>query len=508
ADKEGYESQSIIVGIFITQRESSFSVYIDSLEIQELSQVPKSFNEVISISLRLYDTAGSYFLPNEVITLISENYSDNLTYTTNFWYNISILCSPSNFSLGLNSVDIRFVRDNYEINIFSFQILISQIEIDVDTIGFEGTLDAEIGEVITIRLRLFDNTTSTIIENASISYSWKYGVDTINQTSPGLYETFIDLPDGVRGNFKFELIIIPENSTYRTTVHSFYVIIGDPIIGGNPFFSYLLWIIIAVLVSIVSALGILSIRSYVILPRKRKKEAELLSKTQRFKDLRNIQAIVVVHKLSGIPIYAKTYSILEKHKRELFSGFIQAITTIGEEFTATEKKAKSEADKDHYGIEKIMELDFKYFYCLIADLEEIRVVFILKEKSSERLKSQISNMILALNLKLSEELDGWDGSLDRFEELVPRIIEEYFELYYKGSFILPKKINILRLRKEKSLSKMEIRVLNVIQSMSKGIDDAISLNSIVEVVSEENKNLVIEALEGLIERKLIIPSNP
>ncbi|MFW9897412.1 MAG: hypothetical protein ACFFD7_16530, partial [Candidatus Thorarchaeota archaeon] len=486
----------------------AFSVYIDSSEITELYQVSKSFNEVVSISLRLYDTAGSYFLPNEVITLISENFSDNLTYTTNFWYNISILCSPSNFSLGLNSVDIRFVRDNYEINIFSFQILISQIGIDVETIGFEDTIDAEIGETITIRLQLFDHTTSTIIENASISYSWKYGVDTINQTTLGLYETTIDLPDGVRGSFKVELIITPENSTYRTTLYSFYVIIGDPIPGGTQFPSFLLWIIIAVLVSIASALGILSIRSYVILPRKRKKEAELLSKTQRFKDLRNVQAIVVVHKLSGIPIYAKTYSILEKQKRELFSGFIQAITTIGEEFSETEKKKKIETDKDQYGIEKIMELDFKYFYCLIADLEEIRVVFILKEKSSERLKNQLSNMILALNLKLSQELDGWDGSLDQFEELVPRIIEEYFELYYKGSFILPKKINILKIRKDKSLSKMEIRVLNVIQSMSKGIEDAISLNSIVEVVSEENKDLVIEALEGLIERKLIHPSNP
>jgi hypothetical protein len=59
----------------------------------------------------------------------------------------------------------------------------------------------------------------------------------------------------------------------------------------------------------------------------------LLSKTQRFKDLKNIQAIVVIHKLSGVPIYSKSYSILEKHKKELFSGFIQAITMIGEEFT-------------------------------------------------------------------------------------------------------------------------------------------------------------------------------
>ena len=508
-DKEGYESQSIILGIFIIKRESSFSVYIDSLDVPELYQVEKSFNEIVSISLRLYDISAENFLPNEVIALISENYVANLTYTSDFWYNISIPCSPSNFSLGLNSIDIRFIKDNYEINIFSFQLLVSQIEIDVEPIGFEDTIDAEIGETITIQLQLFDPNTFAILENASITYSWKYGIGTINQTSPGLYQGLIDLPEEIRGNYKFELIITPESSTYRTTLYSFIVVIGEPITGGDQLPSLLLWIIIGVLVSIVSALGVLSLRSYVILPRKRRKEAELLSKTQKFKDLRNIQAIVIIHRLSGIPLYTKTYSILEKHKKELFSGFIQAITTIGEEFTESEKKEeKFDPKKDSYGIEKIIELDFKYFYCLISDKENIRVVFILKEKSSERLKRQVSHLVMALNLKLSQELEDWDGSLDVFEEMVPPIIDEYFELYYKGSFMLPKKIDLLMLRKDKSLSKMEIRVLNVIQSMSKRNDEIINLNSIVELVSEENKDLIIEAIEVLIERKLIIPTYP
>ncbi len=509
ADKEGYESQSIILGIFIIQRDTSFSVYIDSLEVPELYQADRSFNEILSISLKIYDIIAENFLPNEVITLISGNYVDNLTYTSDFWYNISIPCSPSNFSLGLNSIDIRFIKDNYEINIFSFQLFISQIEIKVEPIGFEDPFFADIGETINIQIQLLDNTTYASIENASISYSWRYGVGPVNQTSPGIYRIIIDLPESVRGNYKIELIITPENSTYKTTLFSFFAIIGEPILGGDEFTSLLLWIIIGVLVSIVSALGILSMRSYVILPRKRKKEAELLSKTQRFKDLRNIQAIVIVHRISGIPLYTRTYSILEKHKRELFSGFIQAITTIGEEFTQAEQiEKKLDAEKESYGIEKIIELDFKYFYCLIADKEDIRVVFILKEKSSEHLKNQISHLMLALNLKLSQDLENWDGSLDKFEEIVPMIIEEYFELYYKGSFTLPRKLDLLNLRKEKSLSKMEIRVLNVVESMLKRNEDIINLNSIIELISEENKDLVIQAIEGLIDRKLIIPVNP
>ncbi|MFX1306466.1 MAG: hypothetical protein ACFFDG_06565, partial [Promethearchaeota archaeon] len=195
----------------------------------------------------------------------------------------------------------------------------------------------------------------------------------------------------------------------------------------------------------------------------------------------------------------------EKHKKELFSGFIQAITTIGEEFTEREVVTLDETESEKtYGIEKIIELDFKQFYCLIADVEDIRVVFILKEKSSERLKSQVSHLLLALNLKLSKELENWDGSLDDFEILIPQILNEYFELYYKDSFKLPDDLNLIKLKKDKSITIMEIRVINVIQSMSK--ENTIpNLNNIIELVHEENKDLIIVAIESLIRKGLILP---
>ena len=149
-------------------------------------------------------------------------------------------------------------------------------------------------------------------------------------------------------------------------------------------------------------------------------------------------------------------------------------------------------------------MNFKQFYCLIADIEDIRVVFILKERSSERLKSELSNLVLALNLKLSAELENWDGALDDFEIIVPQIINEYFDLYYKESFRLSGDINIITMKKEKKLTKMEMRVVNVLQSMSK--DNLITdINHIVELVHEENKDLIIEAIENLIKQKIIIP---
>jgi hypothetical protein len=505
-----YEPQYYTHQFTIIKQSVNLSVYVNSQQIDENDLKETAFNEEANISVRALSSIDNEYLTGGVITFISGSYQKNLTMNPDYWYNTTITFSPVNFSLLINLAYLQFEHPNYKTATFGFQFLIDQIEIGVDPISFEDTINAEIGETINIQIQLIDNKTSNPIEDATIKYIWEYGIGTINQTVPGTYEADIKLPDGVEGNFKVDLIITPNNSIYKSRIYSFFLVIGEPVVeGGSEFPSLLLWIIIGILVSIVSVLGFLSMRTYVLLPRRRKKEAELLMKTQRFKDLRNIQAIVIVHKLSGIPLYSKSYSILEKHKKELFSGFIQAITTVGEEFTEREDTTvESEDSSKNYGVEKIIELDFKYFYCLIADKDDVRAVFILREKSSERLKSQVSNLILALNLKLSVELENWDGSLDKFEVLVPTIINEYFELHYKGSFELSERIDLLKLRKEKALDRLEIRTLNVIQSAAKRNNNVVNLDNVIELVSEENKDLIIVAIETLIEKKYIFPINP
>ena len=62
------------------------------------------------------------------------------------------------------------------------------------------------------------------------------------------------------------------------------------------------------------------------------------------------------------------------------------------------------------------------------------------------------------------------------------------------------------MKKEFDLSKMETRVINVIRSSSKK-SEAFDLEFILKLVSEENKDLVIEAIESLIKQKIIIPFN-
>ncbi len=504
--KAAFETQNAILQFEIIEQSINLSVYINSQEIQKNSLTGAMFKGNLTISIRAFATIDEVYLPGGNVTWNSDGYNKEIIEGSNSWFNYTIALSPDNFSIGLNYVYLRFQKEDYSTTLFSFQLLIDQIDLQVDSIDFEDTINAEIGETLNIQLRLLDPNNNETIESAMISFTWDYGFGSFNATSNGIYQYILKLPENLKGNYQFDLFINPNNNIYKATQYSFVVVISEAIIEDNSP-GLLLWSIILILIGIVSALGILSLRSYVLLPRKRKRESELLSKTQRFKDLNNIQAVVVVHTLSGIPIYTKSYSILEKRKKELFAGFIQAITMVGEEFSDESiQKSEEQDDTKSFGGEKMIELDFKQFHCLIADREEVRVIFILKEKASERLKSQVSHLMLALNLKLSKELEDWDGSLDMFEETIPSILLEYFELYYKESFKLAENINFLKLRKEQSLSKMEMRVINVILSMSK--DKIIAdLNHIIELVSEENKDLIIEAIELLIRRKLILPTS-
>jgi len=504
---ENYTTDTFSFQLLIKAQQINVSVSINSEEIPENYLLEFDFNEEFSISAQVYAMAEKCYLTGGLMTFVVNSYEKDCIIYDNFWYTTEISCSPDFFSLGVNYAYLKFQKENYSTTIFSFQIMINQIEIQMIPLGFTDTINALVGETINIRIKLIDPTNNNSIENASVSFTWIGEIGMLNESSPGEYQFILDLPKSLKGNYRFNLIIAPKESIYRSTQQTFLIIITEPKKNNNNS-TLLIWIIIGVATIIIGILGALSLRSYILIPRRRKKEAELLAKTQEFKDLSNIQAIVIIHTLSGIPLYSKSYSILEKHKKELFSGFIQAITMIGEEFSEVETKQTTEKEsaKTHR-TEKIIELNFKYFYCLIGDKGDVRVVLILKEKASERLKSQVSHLLMSLNMKLSKELDNWDGALDNLEILIPSIINDYFKLSYKESFKLSKNINFIKLKKEKFLSKMELRVINVIESMAKDNNKIENLNSIIEVVSEENKNLIIEAVESLIKQKIIMPIN-
>jgi len=195
-----------------------------------------------------------------------------------------------------------------------------------------------------------------------------------------------------------------------------------------------------------------------------------------------------------------------KGKDTLFSGFIQAVSIIGEEMTRTEKKdVKAKKFKNKIDFHKVVELDLKQFYCLVLDVEELRTVLILKSKSSKRLKEILLHCSFALYVKISERLKNWNHELHNMDEIIQPLIYEYFDIYYKDPFkVTIQESELLKYKKKLKLSKIEFQIMNILFLILKE-KSHFKLMDILERKTDRNEDEIINALESLIELKLIKP---
>ncbi|MFW9782535.1 MAG: hypothetical protein ACFFFB_09670 [Candidatus Heimdallarchaeota archaeon] len=269
-------------------------------------------------------------------------------------------------------------------------------------------------------------------------------------------------------------------------------------IPRNSFFIYL---ILVTLFGVIIILGGLILRSYVLIPRKREKLKSMLSRTQKFKDLMNLDSLIIVQKGSGIPIFYRHFSIIDHEREVLFPGFAQALTIMAEKIT----KKNSTKNKQTNNVEKLLEFDFNVFNCLIVDKGLIRLIMVLKDKSSQRLKELSTKFTLALFSNFNQSLVNYDGQIKTYNKKISHILEQYLDLSYKGPFIINPNLSATELRKDRNLSKMEHRVLNVVESHIREIKQSFLLITLLDLISEKNRDIVIDAIESLIQQKIIIP---
>jgi len=495
----GYANAFKIVTIIISEQNVNLKVAINSLEVGENSLVETSYNEVITLSCRAYAALEQIYLSGGTITFINEQFEQSFVKNDNSWFNTSIPISTSTFSLGINYVYINFQQDNYTTTTFSFQILVNQIEFDVQTIDFQDSIEVNPGEKIQIRINLTEFGTINFIENATISYSWDFGNGYFEEIGGGIYELELVIPDNIRGSFKVSLIISTENVLYKATQSSFLLVINEP-----EFPVFIIWIIIIISAAIVSVLAILSLRAYVFLPKKKKRDLELQQRIQLFKDVWNIQAFLVIHKNSGLSLYNKTISIFKNQNEMIISGFIQAISIFSESLVDGDTLVnRKDYIQDKY-LKNVFELDFKYFYLLVCEYKAIRAILIIKERSSNRLRKQLNLLTVAIYEQFPEKLDHFDGSLTEIKDGIDVLLNQFLFLYYYEPFSLTNnELYFSKIKNSGDLTIMETRIINVILSEFRS-EKNFKLNTLVGSVHEENKDLVLDGIRSLIKRKILV----
>ena len=84
-------------------------------------------------------------------------------------------------------------------------------------------------------------------------------------------------------------------------------------------------------------------------------------------------------------------------------------------------------------------------------------------------------------------------------------MNKHLNLNYREQFKLNTIKEINRVKRAGVLTKTELRILNVITSMTKS-ENSFTLHDSIALTNEKNKDIVIEAVESLISRKIILPN--
>ncbi len=460
------------------------------------------WNEPLNVTLSYKDSLTNNFISEATVELNGLGISEILSQNGSQY---SVTLNSGDLPLGIHFLTVTSHKENFNLisSALEIRVIPIEIQVDSDTIEISDTLDIYAGESALIRIVLTEENTGNIIDNATVRYEWEYDEEEFENLGNGIYETTLDIPESAEGAYNVEIKITIQETQFapRNLPISIYVLQKTPAPPPN----YLFIGIVTALVSVVGVLGTLSLRSYVIVPRKRKKERIFQNTIQVFKDVKNIQAVMFIQRSSGMPFFNKNYASFDSKDNFLLSGFIQAITLFGEQMIAGEtSEDRGRKHKEIYS-KNIIELNFKFFHLLICDYQSVRSLLILREKASKRLKKQFYLLSVEIDAKLGDKIEIFKGKLEDFEVEVDILLNEFLSLYYSEPYKLIDDATYMQyLKKNRELQSIEVRLLNAIISKTK-FEKKFTLNKIVEEIDEKNIDAIYGGLHTLIGRNIIVP---
>ena len=363
-EQANYTTKIFPFQLFIRAQNVNLTAKINYQEVHENYLLQKSYNEEFQISCRAFADIEGVFLSGGSITFINGEYEEELLETIDNWFNQTILISTSHFNLGPNYVYLRFQQNNYTTTIFAIQIIVNQVQINVETLNFDGIVSGDPGDTITIRIKLTEAYSSNYIDNATVFYSWTFGVGYFDYLGSGIYEVNLDLPNGRGGNFDFEIIVSKEGILYETKVYSFFIAVNQI---ENPNLWWILTIIGGVALVAIVVLGVFTYKQKVVIPKQQRAIVQLQKKTQIFDDITKIKSILIIETGTGRLMYQQEFGGMKEDHEDIFSGFLHSILTLSNRFAL---KNEGIGEQKEYA-----EFTHESFNVLVASGEKIIVSF-------------------------------------------------------------------------------------------------------------------------------------
>jgi hypothetical protein len=226
------------------------------------------------------------------------------------------------------SIRIRFSKVGYENQTHVLSFLVNDVEIEVDTIS--TLVGAELSP-FSIEVQIVESDTRNVVTGANVTLAvYRPGdllyYDTLmEEDSPGVYTTSIPMPGAESGTYTVRISI---QKDHHEMVQDFSATLV-PLIDTNMRVLQTLmtysWQIGIIATFAIAAVAGQRVRSR----RRREKHASAVAIKNRFGDANNILGFLILHKLSGVPIYSKVFK--GGFEEWMLSAFISAIMHFREE---------------------------------------------------------------------------------------------------------------------------------------------------------------------------------
>ncbi len=224
-DEVGYESQSILIKIEVSERETDMDVYLNQT-LQTAIVFP--YDEVLNITAIYKDLDTGNFIDGATVLLKDgETVIGTLSKhaTLDQYY---LLKNTADFGIGVNSLSIYAKKDNYSVSLVSITITITERETDIllfineTDITDTKTYQIQIGQIINITVKYKDEQTGAHIEGALVEITGGDISDNLTENSLLEYYNITLSSENFTKGYNF-LTITAEMPNYQFQYISFTI---------------------------------------------------------------------------------------------------------------------------------------------------------------------------------------------------------------------------------------------------------------------------------------------
>ena len=469
---------------FIENASQDYSLFLRPIETElildeSFYQIPKY--ESINLTVKYQIKGGSESLDGGSITLNGiSNYT--IRALSEGYYEIELEAGNQTKSY---SISISANKQNYAVATVNVILLVKGLDAFTQINVSKRSSTITIGEttdfVFTFNYTYIGEYFTS--EDINVTYEWAYGSGELEMRGANEFILIIENTYNIPPD-KYQIIVsVYDNDNNLITQELLELnIIAIP---PSPWiYSFIGLVIIALIIFPASAYYFKYYK-----PKEILKNKALMEKYNKYADAQNIKYLFLIEKNLGVKLSSRNYGSEKEIDEDLIVGFLQAVTSFGQEISGVEAA--------------VMEnITYEGLKILLENGKYVNSCLLLKEEETANLKQKIRKATEEFEEKFENDLKDFKGDVGAFKDNLDNF-DKIFEIYLKEFF----KIDHNKLiKKSIKLNKTQRRIIEIV---SPKVPKKFSIDEVFNILKVSNLQLIdvkiFAELYDLIQKEILIP---